>query len=684
MSQVKIMGNRLRNLSLKIKLPLLVSMLVVVVLLAMSVTTYQIGSNLLLKKSKDEIAANTDRIGEGLWTAAQLQKQASYIISSETLFRQTLELRESGKLTDDEFFSSKNPYFDAANDKLAQVLEQTQGNQSLLLLDTKGVIVAGSNKDSLGDSRADREYFQKSMKGEAFISDAIQSKSTGALLIVFSQPVKDQSGKTIGVYASTVDSKFFIDKLNNIHINDEGTIEIISRGGTVLYNSMNPSKVGTIPDGAKSLVSIKVQDKILSDNITQGDTLLRYNKIPGSEWTVSIQDSYKDIKKPIVSLLNQLIVITVLAILLAIVVGFFLSRSITTPVIRLNKLFKQLASGDLTVVSEGKYKSEFKDLADSFNMMVKQNKELISNMNDSISVLNASTKSLDESSKQTAQSVSETTATSSEIAKAMESQARDTEHIVDKFSSFGDKFVSMSDKAHSAKERADGIVEVFHTGNEVVEELIRNKEKNEEEVQKISSITHKLQESSDNIGLITEAINGISNQTNLLALNASIEAARAGEHGRGFAVVASEIRKLAEQSAAQSNKIHEIIQQNLTYVEENYHSVQEIREISIQQDEYVSRTREAFQAIHEHVLEITDQIAGMAEEISQMKHDKDDMLDAAQNLSASGEEVSASVEEVTATMHEQSHMVQQLAEMVQTIDQLTKDLAETAAKFKIE
>lgn len=69
----------------------------------------------------------------------------------------------------------------------------------------------------------------------------------------------------------------------------------------------------------------------------------------------------------------------------------------------------------------------------------------------------------------------------------------------------------------------------------------------------------KLNDFSKAIEGIVISISSISNQTNLLALNAAIEAARAGEAGRGFSVVADEIRKLAEGTNKETNKVSEIV-----------------------------------------------------------------------------------------------------------------------------
>jgi methyl-accepting chemotaxis protein len=69
----------------------------------------------------------------------------------------------------------------------------------------------------------------------------------------------------------------------------------------------------------------------------------------------------------------------------------------------------------------------------------------------------------------------------------------------------------------------------------------------------------KLGESSAEIGQVIKVITSIAQQTNLLALNATIEAARAGEAGKGFAVVANEVKELAKQTAKATEDISQKI-----------------------------------------------------------------------------------------------------------------------------
>ncbi|MFD0698648.1 methyl-accepting chemotaxis protein [Paenibacillus sp. GCM10027628] len=673
------------HLSLRVKLPVFISLLVILALAGSSLFSYMFGSGMLMMKSKDQMNANADRIGENLSSIVQLEAQSTYQVSVHSTLKDLLKLRLQNKLSEQDFFSAKNDLLAKANAVLQKSVQGTKGIQSLMIIDTKGTIVAGSNPDSVKGDRSDREYFKEALQGKSFVSDALISKSTNSLIVVFAEPVKDDDGTVIGVFNSTLDTSLFVDKLKGIQINGEGRIFVVSRSGTILYHSSVPDMIGKPLESGiyADVLKQKATGEVSHGNIENTNTYIRYSKIPTSDWTVFVADDYSDIQRPLHTLMTNIILVTVVAVLIAIVVGLLLSRSITSPIIRLTNLFKRLSSGDLTVSAEGKYTSEFRHLADSFNVMAAKNKELIAHMNKSIEVLNVNTNELEETSNHTAQSIRETSVTTMEIAKAMESQSHETEHIVGKFYGLGEKIAAIGSRSQSVKERSEAIIEVFHTNREVIDNLIAINNRNEQEVQKISSITALLAESSNHIRNITGTIGDIAKQTNLLALNASIEAARAGEHGKGFAVVAGEIRKLAEQSSKQSSDINAIIQQTLEHVDENNKSVGEIQTIAVQQDELVGKTQLSFKEILDNVTDITDQIKSMADEVGQMERDKDDVLGSAQSLSASGEEVSASVQEVTATVQEQSAMVQKLAGMVESIDNLTQELGQTAAQFKV-
>jgi methyl-accepting chemotaxis protein len=200
---------------------------------------------------------------------------------------------------------------------------------------------------------------------------------------------------------------------------------------------------------------------------------------------------------------------------------------------------------------------------------------------------------------------------------------------------------------------------------------------------------HEIVEESKALQEANKIIATIAAQTNLLAMNAAIEAAHAGDAGRGFSVVADEIRKLAENSSRESQKISTELKQITgtinSIVKGSNASEEAFSHVATRLKETETLVSEVDNAIREQqdgASQILDALKVMKDITVQVKSGSESMSQGSETmrremgrLQANSQEISGNLDEIVKTIvriSEGAGQVSSLAENTQaTIEGIT-------------
>jgi methyl-accepting chemotaxis protein len=348
---------------------------------------------------------------------------------------------------------------------------------------------------------------------------------------------------------------------------------------------------------------------------------------------------------------NTYLVVSFVALVLAIGLGWLIGRSITGPIRDLTGTMGELAEGNIDIdVRFTDRKNELGRMARTVEVFrdnaihtraleEEQNKQAAraeedkrSMMDDLASQFDASIGAIVERVSETAASLDQSAATMSSVSEntsaraetAAEASAQTTENV--------------SVVASAAEEMTASI-------SEINVQVIRASEASRAAAQDVSQTAGQMDAlagMADRIGEVVSMISDIAEQTNLLALNATIESARAGEAGKGFAVVASEVKALANETAKATESISELVTEIQAETKTAVGSIGKIGEVIRDLEHSSTAIASAMeeqgattQSVAENVAQAADGTRDVSESIKVVKDASVDASDATRQVQSS-------------------------------------------------
>lgn len=359
---------------------------------------------------------------------------------------------------------------------------------------------------------------------------------------------------------------------------------------------------------------------------------------------------------------NGTITVGIIALLIGIILSFFISRSLTVPMKKAVNMLDDLENGHLDTRLGMQRKDEIGQMAvtmdrfaDSlqdevvdalqrlangdltFDIHPRDGRDVLRGSLQKLGVdLNQILQQIQTASEQIDSGSSQVSESAQALSDGAAQSAASVEEISSSMNEIGSQTSTSSEYAQQANQLASSARTSADRGSERMAEMI--------------NAMGEINEAGQNINKIIKVIDEIAFQTNLLALNAAVEAARAGQHGKGFAVVAEEVRNLAARSAKAASETAELIEGS---VEKAGNGTQIAERTAEALDEIVASISKVSDLVGEIAASSNEQAQGIAQvNIGMQQIDQ-----VIQQNTANAEESAATSEELSSQAAELKHQL---------------------------
>ncbi|MED0681354.1 methyl-accepting chemotaxis protein [Aneurinibacillus thermoaerophilus] len=530
----------------------------------------------------------------------------------------------------------------------------------------------------------------KNSKQPAVYTDPYFDTVTNTSMVTVSVPFYSQQREFLGIITCDIDLASLQKMINSTKVGDTGRAFLLDSKGTYLAdadkNKMMKVNIKNDPNSSLAQTSshlLSGNDGMVTYNDKQGVNRIYYKRIPENNWVLALIIPEEELLAPVHSLVNALILTTVIAIAITIAIILLYSRYITNNIERVNQLSAAMSDGDFTQNIEVKTEDEFGQMFRNFNIMTRTLKDMMGQIASHTHQVASTSEQLTAGSEQTSKATEQITESMMEVASGTDQQVSIVEDAKKVVSEISESMTSIMREIQQVNERARIAAEKAENGNHNAKEITEQINNIHQRVEKLAQAIRELGEKSKEITHIVSLITSISEQTNLLALNAAIEAARAGEHGRGFSIVADEVRKLAEQSAQSAGQIGHLIAE---IQHETHQAIEMMNEANAEVEQGMVMVDSASQSF-EDILKAAEDVFAHAKEVNtiveQINTEKENMTEAVSKIALISEQTAELTQSVAAAAEEQNASMEEIASASHTLTKMAEELHDLMSKFKV-
>jgi methyl-accepting chemotaxis protein len=379
----------------------------------------------------------------------------------------------------------------------------------------------------------------------------------------------------------------------------------------------------------------------------------------------------------------KFLVILAIVIILSSLIVLLFTRKIRKRLAAIALALEAAGNGDFTKVVTDNNGDELSKLADSYNLMNENLRNMIHDVLLSSEQVAASSEELTAGAEQTSKATEVITESIQQVASGAESQTVSVEETAKALEEVTIGVQSIAENASLIAEVSTQATQKAIDGGEYVGRTVQQINAINQSVSESGEVIKSLDKRSKEIGEITKVITEIADQTNLLALNAAIEAARAGEHGKGFAVVADEVRKLAEQSQKSSSQISSLIREIQQDMDRSNESMSQVQQEVKEGLTIVAKTEENFKEILEFMERAGEQISDMAATAEEMSASSEEVSATVLGITEISKDTSMHSQNVAASAEEQLASMEEITASASSLSKLAEDLQGLISRFKV-